>query len=158
MATAGDVIKDALQEITVLGAEAPVEASDATYSVRTLNRMMAMLDAKGIDLGFTEVSNFNSELTIPDGALDSVVILLSNRLWRNYSEGNPPQSLMMDVRAAISQLAQLAVTIAQSEYPSTLPIGSGNQESGYRTDLFYNDLEDTILAETNGSISLEDGT
>jgi len=158
MATAGDVIKDALQEITVLGAEAPVEASDATYSVRTLNRMMAMLDAKGIDLGFTEVSNFNSELTIPDGALDSVVILLSNRLWRNYSEGNPPQSLMMDVRAAISQLAQLAVTIAQSEYPPTLPIGSGNQESGYRTDLFYNDLEDTILAETNGSISLEDGT
>jgi len=157
---AGDIIKDALGEITVLGAEAPVEAVDAQLAIRYLNRMMAAFDAEGIDLGYTDVLNFASDITVPAGAIKGMVTNLAVELWDQFSEGQPiPQTIVAKAIAGKRAMRAIAVHIGQTEYPSTLPIGSGNEGGNtFNTNHFYDDLESTILAETNGSIGLEDST
>lgn len=160
MENAGDIIKDALTEITVLGAEAPVEAADAQGAIRYLNRMMASLDAKGIDLGYTEVSGFGDSITVPAGAVEGMVFLLATRLWTQYSDGQPlPSSLVVSARSGVDAMRVLGVNIGQTEFPSTLPIGSGNEGDGvFSSNHFYEDLQDDILAESTGSVGLESST
>lgn len=157
--TAGDIIKDALGEITVLGAEAPVEAVDAQAGIRYLNRMMAAFDADGIDLGYTEVNGLADDITVPAGANAGMVSQLAVMLWDQFSNGEPvPSTLLARAISGKNTMRNIAVTVGASEYPDTLPIGSGNEGdySGYNH--FYPDLESTILAETNGSIGLEEET
>ena len=157
---AGDIIKDALTEITVLGAEAPVEPTDAQGAIRYLNRMMAALDARGIDLGYTEVNSLGDTITVPAGANEAMVYLLALRLFNQYSEDGAavPVILAQNARDGLKTLAQIAVNIGATEYPDTLPIGSGNEEESRRTSHFYADLQDTILAEVGGSVGLEEST
>jgi len=157
---AGDIIKDALIEITALGAEAPVEPVDAQAAIRYLNRMMTAFDADGIPLGYTEVSSFADLITVPAGANAGIVSQLAVMLWDQYAEGQPvPSTLLARAISGKNTMRNLAVTIGQTEYPSTLPIGSGNEGDGtYRTGHFYEDLESTILAETTGSVGLEEST
>ena len=46
-----------------------------------------------------------------------------------------------------------------SRYPSTLPIGSGNEDNNFGISTnFFPDQEASILAETTGSIGLEVNT
>jgi hypothetical protein len=156
--TASDVIKDALQEITRLGAEAPVEPTDAQSAIRYMNRMMASMDADGIDLGYTEVSNLGDEITVPAGAIEAMVFNLAFRMWTQFEDGSaPPADLVMKARDGIKTMLNISFTMGQTEFPSTLPIGSGN-EGNTQTDHFYSDLQDNILAETTGSVGLEEGT
>lgn len=156
--TAGDIVKDALGEITVLGAEAPVEAVDAQIGIRYLNRMMAAFDADGIDLGYTEATNLNSPITVPVGAIDGMVTQLAVRLHAQFSAADPlSQDLLARAVSGKKTMRNLAVRVGASEFPSTLPIGSGNEYDN-NTAHFYPDLESTILAESTGSIGLESGT
>lgn len=157
--TAGDLIKDALGEITVLGAEAPVEAADAQAGIRYLNRMMAAFDADGIDLGYTEVTGLANLITVPAGAIAGMVSQLGVMLWDQFSNGEPvPSTLLARAISGKNTMRNIAFTISATEFPSTLPIGSGNEWDSGRINHFYPDLESTILAETNGSVGLEDST
>ena len=157
--TAGDVIKDALGEIVVLGAEAPLESVDAQAGIRYLNRMMAAFDGDGIDLGYTEVSGLADIITVPAGAIAGMIAQLAVMLFAQFSQGEAiPADLVARALSGKNTMRNLAVTVGATEYPNTLPIGSGNEWDSNRTSRFYEDLQATILAETNGSISLEDGT
>lgn len=157
--TAETIIKDALTEIVVLGGEAPLEATEAQGAIRYLNRMMAALDAKGIDLGFTEVTNLASPITSPLGAAEGIVFNLAAKLWTQYNDGAPvPTELFLKARDGIDTMLALAVSFGATEFPSTLPIGSGNQDSTFTNQRFYPDLQDDILAESTGSIGLETDT
>lgn len=160
MEKAGDIIKDALGEISELGAEASVEAVDAQLGIRYLNRMMAALDADGIPLGYTEVSTFGDDVTTPAGSYEGIVVMLAARLWRSFADNAPvPSDLIARAQQGKETLRALAVTVGATEYPSTLPIGSGNEgDSTLLVDHFYPDLQDDILAETSGSVGLEGST
>lgn len=157
--TADTVIRDALTEIVVQGAEVPLEDVDARVGIRYLNRMMASLDAKGIDLGFTDVTNLASPITVPLGAVEGMIFLLATRLWTQYADGAPiPGDLVLKAREAVQSMLALAVRVGPTQFPSTLPIGSGNEQHGHRDTHFYPDLQDEILAEATGSIGLETAT
>lgn len=157
--SAGDIIKDALGEITVLGAEAPVEAVDAQAGVRYLNRMMAAFDADGIDLGYAEVDQLSDSITVPAGAIAGMVSQLAVMLWDQFSNGEPvPSTLLARAISGKNTMRNIAFSIGATEFPSTLPIGSGNGWDSNGSSHFYPDLESTILAETNGSIGLESET
>ena len=158
--TAGSIIKDALQEIVVQGSEAPVEQADAQTAVRYLNRMMATFDAEGIDLGYTEVDGFADAITVAAGAIEGIVFNLAVRLWAQYNDGAlPPDDIVAKAIAGKEAMRAIAVTIGATEYPDTLPIGSGNEGDNSSTNShFYSDLQDDILAESTGSIGLEENT
>jgi hypothetical protein len=89
--------------------------------------------------------------------MDSLVSLLALRLWPKYRTVPATPEIVVAASNALRQMYLLGVTIAPTEYPSTLPTGSGNT-GNQEDDIFYPDLEATILGEFNGSISLEDST
>jgi len=159
METAGSIVKDALGEITVLGAEAPLEAVDGQLAVRYLNRMMAAFDADGISLGYTEVSQLDDAITVAAGAIAGMISQLGVMLWDHFSDGQPvPPTLLARAISGKNTMRKIAIVIIPSQYPSTLPIGSGNESDYGRESHFYPDQQDSILTEANQNIVVEDNT
>ena len=157
MATVNEILVDALEDLVVQADEAPIEASEARTAIRALNLIMAKLAAKGIEIGWSNVSKVSDVVTIPDGAVDSVVSLLAYRLAPKYISGEVSGLVLSNAQDAIAVLAHIGRKPINSSLPSTLPIGSGNYWS-YGESAFYPDSPDSILSEINGAISLEDNT
>lgn len=152
MATVAQVAKAALSRILVRPDEAPLEASEYQDFIFALNNYMLALDAEGVNLGYTEVSDLGDTVTVPTGALRGIIANMAIELAPDY---NAPVSegLLVAASAGLKTMRLIGQTMRQTEYPSTLPKGSGNhsfRESGY-----YPDLEAEILAETTGAIGLE---
>lgn len=153
---AGELITDALEEIIVQADEAPIEPSEGRAALRILNDMMFSYAAKGVNLGYTVVSSTGDILTVPLGAIRWMKLQLAIELAPKYN-ATITQEIMLKVRDAYKAVLNLSFEGLQSEYPSTLPQGSGNDYPDY-DNTFFPDYEDTILTETGGSIALEDDT
>ncbi len=155
--TTKTVITDALQLLVIQASEAPIEAEEARTAIRILNNMMASLTVLGVNIGYTQVSQLDDILTVPDSALYPIKAMLAQKIAPEYMTGLPSPLVLAEAKEGKKLLIMMGSSIAASEYPSTLPTGSGNHEwIGDRK--FYPDLQGTILSETNGSISLEDDT
>lgn len=157
--SARDIILDALEDINVHMDETTLGASDEQTGTKAINRIMATLSANGVDLGFTKLTNVSDLITIPEGAMDALVSILGLRLWPKYRTPSPTNTIIANARVGETQMYKLGISIGVTEFPSTLPRGSGNTSQGYDYNPFYTGgIVDSILAENSGSISLEDDT
>lgn len=154
MATAAQVIKAALQKILVQDSEAPLQADEFQDSIFALNNYMLDLDAEGITLGFTEISSLGDSVTIPTGALRGVIANLAIEMSADFDATVTP-GLQRAAAEGLKAMRKLGVIMGATEYPGSLPIGSGNYDGSFRQTHFFPDLEAEILAETTGAIGLE---
>lgn len=154
MATVAQVAKAALQRILVQGSEADLEPSEYQDFIFAMNNLMLSLDASGVKLGYTEVSNLADEVTIPTGALRGLIALMAIEVAPDYN-GVISEGLANAAKSGIETMRKLGVTLRATAYPSTLPYGSGNDSNLYNTSLYFPDLESEILAETTGAIATE---
>ena len=146
---AKSIILDAFEDIVAGVDEDSMEAADARTAIRALNRLMATLEARGIDLNYTPITTLSSNITVVDGALDPMISLLAYRLWPKYRNVPMPEIIASNASQAIHTLCQIAITSAtytSSAYPDILPIGSGNLGYTDTSYTFYSDLEADILA------------
>lgn len=162
MATAAQVIKAALQRILVQASEAPLQPDEYQDAIFAMNNYMLALDADGVALGYTEVSNLGDNVTIPTGALRGLIANLALEVAPDYKgqDWQPPAALVMAAKQGLATMRKLGQIMVSTAYPSTLPMGSGNYSEGnYGNSYhFYPGLEAEILAETTGAIGLESGT
>ena len=156
MATVEQVARASLQAILVQGSEAPLEADEYQDYIFALNNYMTNLDASGIQLGYTLVNSLDDVLTVPAGALRGIVANMAIEVAAQYG-GTITDTLVVSAKQGMDAMKKLGQQIVSSRFPSTLPIGSGNDNWGNTTP-FYPDVEAEILAETTGSIGLEVGT
>lgn len=154
--TARAVITDALTEILVGASEQPFSGSEIADAIRYLNRMMFSWEAQGKALGFTKINDAGDLVTIPDAAIEGVVFNLALRLAPQY-DVIPSPDLRANAATGLVAIRNLTIDVGPSAYPSTLPIGSGNEQPGWNTPHFYPEEEDGILAETTGAIVQEYG-
>lgn len=145
--TANTVIRDALQELLVQASEQPIQPNEATDAMRYLNRMMSSWSSKGIDLGYTPVTSLGDEITVPDGALEGIVLNLAIKIAPQYDV-----AVSMDLRINAKDAYQTILRIARvrplSKFPGTLPVGSGNEGDDTFSDThFYSGEESGILSE-----------
>lgn len=84
MATALDVISLALKDIGVLAAEESAQASEAADALDTLNQMLVLWEAEGINLGFAEVA-LGTTLNVPKHAILAIRHNLAVLLAPSYS-------------------------------------------------------------------------
>ena len=136
--TASDIVRDALTELTIQAQEQSIPAVDINTAIRYLNRMMQMLDADGVKLGYTLVNSPSDALTVPAGAYEGMMYNLAIRLANGYDVA-VGQGLVQAARDSKKILYKLGINLTKQNYPSTLPIGSGNEwEYGsYAGDMFY---------------------
>lgn len=152
--TARSVIFDALQEILVQDSEQPLLDTDFQSGVRYLNRMMATIPFNR--LGYRKVVNPSDIITVDDQAIDGIVSNLAKRLAPQY-DITVNQSLLMDARSGLLSIRKLTSQLKPMQYPSTLPIGSGNEDrfTGDFDQHFYEpesipfDAEPLTIGEVN---------
>jgi len=155
MTTAKEVINDALEDVYAKVAGEPIDAEDGAMALRTLNDMMAMWSLKGVNIGFTLLSNMGGVLTVPAGSIYGIKKILAISLAPKFLKPVPPD-VSRDARSAWEAILEVAFGLGQMSYPSTLPIGSGNSRSAGRT--FYPELDEAVYTETSGYIALEDNS
>lgn len=158
MATAAQVLKSALQRILVQASEAPLEASEFQDAINDMNNYMLDLDASGIKLGYTLVTSLGDEVTVPLGALRGVIANVAIEISPDY-DGQISPALQRAADQGMKTMEKLGVTVRPTAYPSTLPIGSGNEDGSSRSFHFYPGASEAeILSETTGAILLESDT
>ncbi len=160
MATVAQIAKASLQRILVQGSEADLEPDEYQDYLFALNNYMLSLDAGGIALGFTEVSDLGDDVTVPTGALRGIIANVAIEVAPDYN-GVVTAGLVKAAEEGMEVMRKLGQLVVSTAYPSTLPVGSGNWDgahSGGGSALFYPDLEAQILAETTGAIGLEIST
>jgi len=158
MATVAQVAKASLQRILVQGSEAPLEADEYQDFIFAMNNYMLQLDAQGISLGYTEVSDLSDSVTIPAGALRGLIANMAIEVAPDYN-GTVTAALAQAARDGLQTMRVLGQRIGATAFPATLPVGSGNEGNGQAFNThFYPDSEASILAETTGAIGLEQNT
>lgn len=158
MATVAQVAKASLQKILVQATEAPLEASELQDFIFTMNNFMLDLDANGVTLGYTVVSDVGDDVTIPTGALRGLIYNMAVECAPEYDGVITPFTQKI-ADSGMKTMQKIGQSVPTSAYPSTLPIGHGNEGTGTLwTNHFYPDQEELILAETTGAIALESGT
>ena len=155
--TAAVIIKDAYFEILAAGEEQSLSSSEMQTGIRYLNRMMSRWAAIGYNLGYTEVANPGDEVNIPAGAIDAVISNLAVSLSSQFPESGLNQALITKAALGMKAVRNLSVEIIPSNYPDTLPVGSGNTgcQSG-RYNPFYGAPEEPIIGEAGNYISTEE--
>jgi len=158
MATVAQVAKAALQRILVQASEAPLEADEYQDFIFAMNNFMAQLDAQGISLGYTVVSDLGDDVTIPTGALRGLIANMAIEVSPDYG-GVVTEALAIAAREGLKTMRMLGQRIQATRYPGTLPVGSGNESIGFGYNMhFYPDTEAEILSESTGAIGLEADT
>jgi hypothetical protein len=155
MATVAQVAKASLQRILVQASEAPLQPDEYNDFIFAMNNYMNELDAQGIQLGFTEVSDLGDDVTIPTGALRGLIANMAIEVAPDYN-GVISQGLVKAARDGFNTMRLLGQTLGKSKNPATLPIGSGNEDTLFGfPGHFYPESEEEILAESTGAIGLE---
>tara|TARA_R110000772_G_scaffold30605_5_gene76011 strand:+ start:358 stop:840 length:483 start_codon:yes stop_codon:yes gene_type:complete len=158
MATVAQVANSALQRILVQASEAPLEPDEYQEFIFSMNNYMTQLDAQGISLGYTEVANLADTVTIPTGALRGLIANMAIEVSPDYG-GVVTEALALAARQGMQTMRLIGQRMQRSHLPSTLPIGSGNEDESFGlAGHFYPDQEATILAESTGAIGLEVNT
>lgn len=154
METAEELINDVLQEILVQAAEQSLEAVDFQTARRYLNRMMAMSPYNL--LGFTTITKPSEFVTIPDAAIIGVIKNLAEMLLSTY---DMPITLELKTAAAmgLKEIRRITTDIQPTQFPSTLPMGSGNDIFNPVSDFFPASPEE-LLTEGDGVMILESDT
>jgi hypothetical protein len=159
METAASVIKSALQEILIQASESDLEADEYQDGLIYLNRMMTSYAADGINLGYTNVTNLGSPITVPDGAIMGMVKNLAVMLWSQFSEPGTPIDPVLLRAAEQEKLVMRTLGVAKIG-PSSLagaPIGSGS-ECDWQPTHFYPEDPNNISTEQGNFIATEDNT
>ena len=158
MAKASVVVKAILGKILVRAVESELEADEIQDTIFAMNNYMTALDAEGVHLGYTVVTDLGDEITIPNGALQGLIGNVAIIMAADFGS-TVDQSVIAQAKTGLSAMRKLGVTIGRQLFPSTLPIGSGNESDNWGDEWhFYPEQDETILTETGNSISLEEST
>jgi len=134
--TAAQLLKQSLQEILVQASEAPLESDEYRDAIFVMNSWMAGLEADGVDLGYTPVDSLSDVITVPAGAImgmvSNVAILIAPQFGRPISF-----ELQKKAKKGMATMYRLGQAVTVTEFPSTLPRGSGNTADGLWDDPFY---------------------
>jgi hypothetical protein len=133
MATAGSFITRALQKIGVRTAETPIEASEMQDGLDALNDMLISWEMSGLVMGFQPVADKDDEIRVPRFAHAAIKAELAVLLGPEY-EKPADQILLVEASTRKAELETALIKIGDVEYPSTLPLGSGNQCGNYNID------------------------
>jgi len=136
MATAKSLVSDILQELLINSAEQAIPAVDFQTGVRYLNEYMAMQDADGIKLGYTELTNPDDTVTVPAGAIMGIKTNVALELATTYDVVVTPE-LARRAANGLNVMIKLGSPIIGSKYTSNTPRGSGNDNDTFSDYNFY---------------------
>ncbi len=116
-----------------------------------LNRLAAMWDGIGIRKGYNLGDDISAESGLPDTAVDPFATLLAVRLAPSYGKQVSP-ALAIAAKAAQGALMVTNNTIPAMAYPTTLPVGRGNQRDTRQRAYFQE--SDQLTTGVDGELTI----
>ena len=132
MATVTEVVTGALQLLEVRTAESSITAAEAEDGLTSLNDMMNEWNVDGINIGYETLDNIAEELHVSLGSLGAIKSNLAIYIAPEYGRIVTPHLEMRAKRSKRSLRA--SIPLNHSEFPDTLPIGSGNEDNNFVAD------------------------
>lgn len=158
MAKAGQVVKAILGKIIVGAAEETLQPNETVDTIFAMNNYMTALDADGINLGYTIVSSIDDEITVAPGAIQGIIFNVAVMIAPDYGAVVTP-AMIDGAKLGLSAMRKLSRDIQPMTLPSTMPIGSGNEDSFTDSDQhFFPGPQEGIFTETDRNILLETDT
>lgn len=138
--TKGDIINQAYSKLRISGKTKIPDASDIELAIGELELIANEIESRNLFTGF----NFEEE---PDPAskhgLDRKYVahyaaILASRLMPDFGKFQAPDPFLIQ-RASVawSSIASLAFQLKPSQYPSRMPVGSGNRRCYFEYSDFY---------------------
>lgn len=140
--TAIDIINRALSKLGVKRAGVELTEEEINDSIDELNDMMLEIDATGVKLGYTIVSDKTDVITAPDWAYGAIRSNLAVRMAHDFDIAITP-ALAQQAEASWEAVLQRVVEVGPVQFPDIMPIGSGNEYWNYERffkDTYRNDL------------------
>ena len=137
MATAKDIVVDALKRSGIIESETPIEDSEVTEGLKMLNDWGSMIESSVVQLGFVPLANSTDTINIPRDAELFYKTNLAIYIAGDY--GAPlPQSLLAVAKDSRNATVNRYTSPPDVAFPETLPVGSGNEcDAGYFDDRFF---------------------
>ena len=138
MTTALQVIERAFSKAGIKPAEAPLTASEISDGLDTLNDLLSEWGTNGPLTEAVPVDSANDELIIPRFAFGAVKANLAIRLASEYDRP-VTQGMAFDATNSLNELVKATIDLSDIDFPSTLPVGSGNMDDlfvGVRDEFF----------------------
>ena len=125
--TALEVIEEAFEEIKVKTLGVPLQDSYVDRAIKMLNRMMRADATRGRGLGFTQIADSGDKVTVPGYSEDYVILGLAKKLASGFGKILSRETIEA-YDDAVEAVLRMTVGVPQTGYfPSTLPIGAGNE-------------------------------
>ncbi|MCP4340358.1 MAG: hypothetical protein GY799_16065 [Desulfobulbaceae bacterium] len=122
--------------------------------IEALNDMMTEMAAKGLNLGYSKVSESTDTVTSPDWANQAIKFNLALMLASEFERSVSPEAASI-ARQSFDYVVARAQGLGEVFFPDTLPVGAGNALYGdvdrysYR---FFPDRTKNDLLYANGDI------
>lgn len=152
MTTKREIIIQAYSELSLAEYNFDLSPEEMGTARKRLDRMMAQWETK-VSTGYLAPSNPNDsdedeESGLPDGAIDAAATNLAVLLAPGLGKQVSVQTLVAAKLGYNSVLAQFA-KIPRMQYPSNLPVGSGNKPLPGNNDYFR--PQEQITTTVNGT-------
>ena len=132
MPTVTEIVTGALQLLEVKVAEAAITPAEAEDGRTALNDMMNEWNVDGINIGYETLDNVEDDLFVTLGSIGAIKANLAIYIAPEY--GRLVSDSLVS-RAKISKRSvRASIKLNGSQFPDTLPIGSGNEISNFTPD------------------------
>lgn len=132
MSTVLEVVTGALKLLEVRPAESPVTSAEAEDGLIALNDMMNEWNIDGINIGYETLDAIDDDLFVDLGAIGAIKANLAIYIAPEYGRIVSPD--LADRAANSKKALRTSIPLNSSDYPDTLPVGSGNEDNNFVTD------------------------
>ncbi|MCH8134752.1 MAG: hypothetical protein IIB77_02090 [Proteobacteria bacterium] len=130
--TVTEVVTGALQLLEVRTAESPVTPAEVEDGLTSLNDLMNEWNVDGINIGYESIANIEDRLHVKTGSIGAIKANLAIYIASEYGKA---VSIELKERAKTSKKSlRASIPLNCSEFPDTLPIGSGNEGNNFTAD------------------------
>lgn len=132
MATVTEVVSGALRLLEVKTAESAITPVEVNEGLEALNDMMNEWNVDGINVGYETLDDADDELFVTLGALGAIKANLAVYIAPEYGRIATDELIRRAIRSKRSLRA--SIPLNASQYPDSLPIGSGNEDNTFVSD------------------------
>ncbi len=151
MISAVEFARRTLLKILVEGDDAPFQPDEYADFYSDLNNYMAALEADGIRLGFTPVTQDSDLITVPPGAIRGMIANMAIEAAAEYG-AQVQQGVGRQARDGMKTMRRLGQRKSHTQYPTNLPMGSGNWQQTNRVSEFYGAQVRVRLSLSNNTL------
>jgi len=127
-----DIVTGAIVLLGVRVSESGVTAAEGVDGLAALNDMMNEWNVDGIDVGYETLDDTADEIFVDLGSIGAMKANLAIYIASEY-ERTPSLTLEKRARRSKNSL-RASIAINPSQFPDTLPVGSGNEGNNFVAD------------------------